>query len=98
MGPILELGCFVREQVVADRGKMTLLGGLRGTKLELKGALGGAQEAPRKPKSATTIIDGGSRGVILEPQGPPNNLSKLRYQYYRTGRIGGLQNFGSVTP
>ena len=43
---------------------MTLLGELRGTKLELKGALGAPKEAPREPKSATIIIGGDSRGLI----------------------------------
>ena len=52
-------------------GKLALLGGLRGTKLELKGALGGPKKAPREPQRATTIIDGGSIGVMLEPRGPP---------------------------
>ena len=32
-------------------GNLTLLGGLRGTKLELKRALGAPKEAPRGPKN-----------------------------------------------
>ena len=46
MGPILELSWLVREQVGAKRGKLTLLGGLRGTKLKLNGTLGTPNEAP----------------------------------------------------
>ena len=56
MGPTLRQSWLVRAQVGAKRGKLTLLGGLRGPKLELKGALGAALEAPREPKSAMTII------------------------------------------
>ena len=56
MGPILELSWLVREQVGAKRGKLTLLGGLRGTKLELKGALGAPKEAPRQPKRARLTL------------------------------------------
>ena len=41
------LSWLVRGQVEAKRGKLTPLGGLRGLKLELKGALGAPQEAPR---------------------------------------------------
>ena len=52
-------------------GKLALLGGLRGIKLEIKGALGGPKKAPREPQGATTIIDPGSTWVILEPRGPP---------------------------
>ena len=52
-------------------GKLALLGGLRGTKLELKGALGGPKKAPREPQRATGIIGGGSTWVILEPRGSP---------------------------
>ena len=63
MGPILELSWLVREQVGAKRGKLTLLGGLRGTKLELKGALGAPKEAPREPKRVMTIIGAAATGV-----------------------------------
>ena len=62
---------LVRAQVGAKRGKLTLLGGLRGTKLELKGALGAPKEAPREPKRATRDIESRTRGVMLEPLGPP---------------------------
>ena len=41
---------LVRAQVGAKRGKLKLLGELRGTKLELKEALGAPKEAPRDPK------------------------------------------------
>ena len=50
---------------------MTLLGGLRGTKLALKRALGPAKEAPRGPKKATRHIDFTTTVVMLEPLGPP---------------------------
>ena len=70
---------------------MTLLGGLRCTKLALKRALGPAKEAPRGPQKATSYIVHRTGGVMLEPLGPPKYLSKLRYQYYRTGRTGGLE-------
>ena len=52
-------------------GKLTLLGGLRGGKLEPKGALEAAKEAPRGPKRATTNIGPAAGGLILEPSGPP---------------------------
>ena len=77
MGPILELSWLVRAQVGAKRGKLTLLGGLRGTKLEFKGAL---EAPPREPKSATSYIDSGPVGVYFAAGGPRNKyLSKLRY-------------------
>ena len=80
MEPILELSWPVRAQVGAKRGKLTSTWRLRGTKLELKGALIGPLEAPREPKRATTTIDPGSTGVIFGLGGPPNKyLSKLRY-------------------
>ena len=47
LGPISALSWLVRAQVGAKRGKLTLLGELRGTKMEFKGAL----EAPREAKS-----------------------------------------------
>ena len=50
---------------------MTLLGGLRYTKLALKRDLGPAKEAPRGPLEATSYIDYRTRGVMLEPLGPP---------------------------
>ena len=50
---------------------MTLLGGLRDTKLALKRALGPAKEAPRRPKKATVPFGTGTREVMLEPLGPP---------------------------
>ena len=51
--PNLELSWLVRAQVGGKMGNLTLLGGLRGTKLELKGVLGAPKEAPREPKRAT---------------------------------------------
>ena len=52
MGPTLGLSWLVRGQVGAKRGKLTPLGGLRGAKLELKGALETPKKAPRGPKGA----------------------------------------------
>ena len=52
-------------------GKLALLGGLRGTKLELKGGLGAAKKAPRGPRCATTRFSNESRTLIFEPRGPP---------------------------
>ena len=49
MGPNLMLSWLVRAQVGAKRGKLMLLGRLRGTKLELKRALRAPKEAPREP-------------------------------------------------
>ena len=43
---ILRLSWLVRAQVGAKMVKLTLLGGLRGTKLDLRGALGPPKEAP----------------------------------------------------
>ena len=63
LGPTLALSWLVRGQVGAKRVKLTLLGGLRGTKWELKGALGAPKEAPREPKRATGDIDPASRGL-----------------------------------
>ena len=62
--PNFRLSWLVRAQVGAKKGNLTLLGGLRSTKLEFKGALGAPKEAPREPKRATVVIGGGSVGVI----------------------------------
>ena len=71
MGPLLTLSWLVRGQVGAKRGKLTLLGELRGTKLELKGALGAPKEAPREPKRATRDFEAASTGVVFWLGGPP---------------------------
>ena len=75
MEPISALSWLGRAQVGAKRGKLKLLGELRGTKLELKGALGAPKEAPREPKSATRDIDaavtGGLRGGKFWAGWPP---------------------------
>ena len=71
LGPILKLSWLVRAQVGAKRGKLTLLGELRGTKLELKGALGAPKEAPTEPQRAITMFDGLPRGLVFWPGGPP---------------------------
>ncbi len=70
MGPLLTLSWLVRGQVGAKRGNLTLLGKLRGTKLELKGALGAPKEAPREPPRAMPIIDAVATGVLFWPGGP----------------------------
>jgi len=60
LGSILAPSWLIGAQVRAKIGKLTLLGGLRGTKLELKEALEAAKRAPRELKRATTYIDLGS--------------------------------------
>ena len=71
MGPTLRQSWLVRAHVGAKKGKLTLLGGLRDTKLALKGPLEAAKRAPREPKSGMGIIDPIARGVIFGPGGPP---------------------------
>ena len=62
MGPNLVLSWLVRAQVGAKRGNLTLLGGLRGNKLELKEALGAPKEAPREPKRGMGDIGAAATG------------------------------------
>ena len=62
---------LVRAQVGAKRGKLKLLGELRGTKLELKEALGAAKKAPRGPRCATRGFGVESRTLIFWPRAPP---------------------------
>ena len=62
---------LVGAQVGAKRGKLKLLGELRGTKLELKGALGEAMEAPKELQRATRDFDPTATGAISELGGPP---------------------------
>ena len=71
MRPNLKPSWLVRAQVGAKRGKLTLLGGLRGTKLELKEALVAPNEPLREPKRATRDIDAGPAGVLFGPGGLP---------------------------
>ena len=71
MGQLLRLSWLVRVQVGAKRGKSTLLGGLRGAKLEPKGALEAAKEAPKGPRCATRGFDVGAKPLIFEPRPPP---------------------------
>ena len=71
LGPLLTLSLLVRVQVGAKRGKLTLLGGLRGTKLELKGALGAAKKAPRGFRCATRGSDNSAGTLIFGLGGPP---------------------------
>ena len=73
--PNFRLSWLVRAQVGGKMGNLTLLGGLRGTKLELKEALEAPKEAPREPKRVMPIIGaaarGGTRGVLFRPGAPP---------------------------
>ena len=71
LGRLLTLSWLIRGQVGAKKGKSTLLGGLRGAKLEPKGALEAAKEAPKGPKRAMGDIDPASGGLILKPRAPP---------------------------
>ena len=59
----MTLSWLVRVQIGAKRGKLTLLGGLRGSKLELKGALGAPKEAPREPKKGYELHRRSVEGV-----------------------------------
>ena len=54
--PILMLSWLVGGHVGAKKGKLTLLGGLRGTKLEFKWALRSPKEAPIQPKRARSTL------------------------------------------
>ena len=71
LGRLLTLSWLIRGQVGAKRGKSTLLGGLRGAKLEPKGALEAAKEAPKGPRCATTLFGVGARTLIFEPRASP---------------------------
>jgi hypothetical protein len=71
LGPILMLSLVVGGQVGAKMGKLMQLGGLRGTKLELKGGLGAPKEAPREAKRATVLIEPIAVCLIFEARGPP---------------------------
>ena len=51
LGALLTVIWLVRVQVGAKMGKLTLLGGVRGTNLELKGALRGSKSVLRASKS-----------------------------------------------
>ena len=72
MGPNLMLSWLVRAQVGAKMSNLTLLGGLRGTKLALKGALGALKEAPREAKRAMSVIGRITTCLIFWPAGRPN--------------------------
>ena len=71
LGRLVTLSWLIRGQVGAKRGKSTLLGGLRGAKLEPKGALEAAKEAPKGPRCATPGFDVGARPLLFEPRAPP---------------------------
>ena len=62
---------LVRAQVGAKRGKLKLLGELRGTKLELKEALGAAKKTPRGPRCATAGFGNESTTLIFWPRALP---------------------------
>ena len=66
-GPSLKLSLLIRVQFYVKKDKLTLIGGLGGTKLELKGALG----APKEPQRPMTMFDLVSMGVVFWPGGPP---------------------------
>ena len=68
MGPNLAPSWLVGAQVGAKRGKLTLLGGLRGTKLALKGTLKRSKKATREPKMGRANIGNVASGVIFGPQ------------------------------
>ena len=71
MGQLLTLSWLVRAQVGAKRGKLTLLGGLRGAKLEPKGALEAAKEAPKGPRCATRGFGLGAGTLIFKARAHP---------------------------
>ena len=52
----LRLSWLVGGQLAAKMGKLTLIGGQKGTKLELRGALGTPKEGPRGPKRARETL------------------------------------------
>ena len=74
MGPILGLSWLGRGQVGAKRGNLAATWSLRGTKLELKGALGAPKEAPRQPKRVRRTLnfrDEAATGLSNGGLGPP---------------------------
>ena len=83
MGPFLILSLVVGGQLGAKRAKLTPLRGLRGTKLELKGALGSPKESPRQPKRGRSIsnpqtalradLAGRGRGGETTEESPPRH-------------------------
>ena len=52
LGQLLTLSGHVRGQIGAKMGNLTLVGGLRGTNLKLRGGLGAPKEASRGAKRA----------------------------------------------
>ena len=83
-------------------GKLTLLGGLRGTKLKLKGTLEEAKRAPREPPSAIPMFDSLPRGRNFGPGGAQisNLVTKLLvlqdWKDWRTGTLGSNTPMGSA--
>ena len=71
LGQLLTVSWHVRGQIGAKMGKLTLLGGLRGTKLEIKGALGATKKASRGPQRAMTRFGKAAGGLIFWPWGCP---------------------------
>ena len=74
MGSILTLRRLVGGQIGAKRGKLALLGGLRGTKVYLKEGLEGPNEAPSGAKSGTRDIDYAARGLSNGGSGAPQSI------------------------
>ena len=70
--PTSWLSWLVRAQVGAKMSKLTLLGGLRSSKLELKGALGAAKETPRGDEHAKSTTRTSNFGA---PGPPKSNLA-----------------------
>ena len=64
MRPNLRLSWLVGGQLAAKMGKLTLLEGQKGTKLELRGALGGAQRGPKRVQKGTR--DNGYAARVLQ--------------------------------
>ena len=62
---ILALSWLVRAQIRAKRGKLTLLEALRGTKMELKGALEVFTEVSREPQRAMREFEKAAGGLIF---------------------------------
>ena len=78
LGRLWALSWHIRRQVGAKMAKLTLLGGLRGAKLDLKGALEAPQETPKWPKRTTRDIGGVAGGVLFCGRVPPVN-STVQY-------------------
>ena len=67
LGPNFMLSWLVEWQVAPKIGKLTPTWRLRGTKLELRGALGARKEAPRQPKRARGTLGTYAANVPRRP-------------------------------